>query len=354
VPRSIPALVEPSVLAWARRSIGLIEVAASRKIGVPDDRVAAWEAGTEQPTIAQLRKAAEVYKRPLAVFFLAEPPANFDTLRDFRRLAGSDAGAWSPALHDDYRRAHVQRDDALELAELDDTEPPTDWRIEPLPETDEAIAREARARLLDLGPLPLPTSGDRPYEHLNAWVAALETAGVMVMATAGGRVPLEEMRAFSLYFDVLPVIVVNGADSPRGRLFSLLHEYAHLLLHTEGLCDAVTDRRALNPDRLLEARCNALAADMLMPARRVAALPTVRRHAENATPWDYADLRTAAAAFGASAEAFLLDGSARTSKRPTGATKSATAARAATGTGTPSATLARDTCGSSPTPTSAA
>lgn len=38
------------------------------------------------PTIAQLRKAAEVYKRSLAVFFLSEPPEGFDTLRDFRRL----------------------------------------------------------------------------------------------------------------------------------------------------------------------------------------------------------------------------------------------------------------------------
>jgi hypothetical protein len=32
------------------------------------------------------------------------------------------------------------------------------------------------------------------------------------------------MRAFSLYFDQLPVIMVNGADGPRGRMFSLLHE----------------------------------------------------------------------------------------------------------------------------------
>ena len=43
------------------------------------------------------------------------------------------------------------------------------------------------------------------------------------------------MRAFSLYFEDVPVIVLNGADWVRGRLFSLIHEYAHLLLHTSGL-----------------------------------------------------------------------------------------------------------------------
>ncbi|WP_134773568.1 XRE family transcriptional regulator [Ornithinimicrobium flavum] len=305
MPRSIPALVEPSVLRWARLTIDLTEVAASRKLDLPDDRVAAWESGEERPTIAQLRKAAELYKRPLAVFFLPEPPKDFDTLRDFRRLAGSDEGAWSPALHDDFRRAHAQREAALELADLDDTEPPTTWHLAPLPDSDEAIASAARALLLRASPLALPGGGDRPYDHLNTWVAALEAAGVLVMATAGGRVPLNEMRAFSLYFDTLPVIVVNGADSPRGRLFSLLHEYAHLLLHTEGLCDMVTDRRAVSPDRRLEARCNALAAGMLLPASEVLAQSVVRRKAADGTPWTYEDLRAAAAPFGVSAEALL-------------------------------------------------
>lgn len=302
--RSILAHPTPNVLRWARQSIDLTEVAAARKIDVPDDRVAAWEAGEALPTVTNLRKAADVYKRPLAVFFLAEPPEDFDTLRDFRRLAGSDAGTWSPALHADYRRAHDQRDAALELAEMDETEPPADWRLDPLPGPDAEIAAQARAHLLDLGPLRLP-GGDQPYGHLNAWVAALETAGALVMATAGGRVPLEEMRAFSLYFDVLPVIVVNGKDSPRGRLFSAMHEYAHLLLHTEGLCDTVSDRRALTPDRQIEARCNALAAEMLAPAADVLAHPVVQRHHDDGTAWDYADLRRAAAPFGLSAEALL-------------------------------------------------
>jgi Zn-dependent peptidase ImmA (M78 family)/transcriptional regulator with XRE-family HTH domain len=305
VSRSIPALVEPSVLRWARESIDLTPLAAARKIGVPDDRVASWEAGESAPSIAQLRVAADVYKRPLAVFFLAEPPADFDTLRDFRRLSDSSEGVWSPALHDDYRRAHAQREAALEIAELDEAEPAVTWRLDPLPATDAGIARAARERLLGAGPLPLPATGDRPHEHLNAWVAALEASGVMVLATAGGRVKVREMRGFSLFFDVLPVITVNGSDSPRGRTFTLLHEYAHLLLQSEGLCDTVTDARAVSPDRRLEARCNAIAAEVLLPAQLVLASPLVRARANDPTSWTYDALRAAAAAFGASAEAFL-------------------------------------------------
>lgn len=303
VAKSIPALVEPSVLRWARETVDLSPVAAARKINVPDDRVELWETGKAQPTVAQLRAAARVYRRSLGVFFLPEPPQGFDTLRDFRRLEGAEAAAWSPALHDEYRRAHRQREHLLELAELEDFEHPTDWRITPLPTTDERIAAAARERLLSMMPMALPRTADK-YLHLNLWAAALEAAGVLVMATRGGQVPKSEMRGFSLYFDVVPVIVVNGSDAPRGRLFTLLHEYAHLLLHTEGLCDTITDTRAVTPNRQIEARCNALAAAILMPAdaviERLSALPPVARDG-----WDYDTLANAARPFGTSAESFL-------------------------------------------------
>ncbi|UJW32453.1 XRE family transcriptional regulator [Saccharothrix sp. AJ9571] len=303
MPTSIPALVEPAVLRWARTTIGLTEVAAARKIGVPDGRVEQWESGSAQPTIAQLKKAATVYNRALGVFFLAEPPASFDTLRDFRRLPEAEAGEWSPELHTEYRRAHEQRNNLLELYELDEDEPPGDWRLASA-KSDERLAERARETLLGLSPLTL-TARSTPYDHLNAWGAGLERAGVLVLATSRGRVQTAEMRAFSLYFDQLPVIMVNGADSPRGRLFSLLHEYGHLMLHTQGLCDVTADLRSTTPERQLEARCNALAAAMLMPAAAVLQRPEVQARAEQQDTWTYAALRDAAAPFGTSAEAFL-------------------------------------------------
>lgn len=303
--QSPPALVEPSVLRWARESVGLTPVAAARKVKVPDGRIEEWEAGASAPTIAQLRTLATVYKRPLGVFFLPEPPTTFDAMRDFRRQQGAVAGDWSPELHGEYRRALTQRDYALELAEIEDTELPTTWRLERVPDDDEAIAAAARKLLLVTSPLQLPSGTGTPYDHLNVWVAGLEEAGILVLATSGGGVSTEEMRAFSLYFDTLPVTVVNGSDSPRGRLFSLLHEYAHLLLHTSGLCDTVTDLRATTPDRQLEARCNAIAAAALMPREAVLANPEVRARQHFPRSWSYDALRTAGAPFGVSAEAML-------------------------------------------------
>lgn len=302
---SVPALVEPAVLRWARETIGLTPLAAARKLGVPDDRVERWESGAAVPSIAQLRKAARVYKRSLAVFFLPEPPADFDTMRDFRRLPDATAGAWSPELHGEYRRAITQRDFALELAEIEDEPPATAWKLEPLPRRDEDVAEAARSMLLGQAPWPLPSGAAGPYDHLNAWLSALENSGVLVLATSRGGVATSEMRAFSLYYDILPVIVVNGSDSPRGRLFSLLHEYVHLLLHTAGLCDMVADARATDPDLRLEARCNALAASILMPTADVLAIPEAVAWRGQPAMWTYDALRRAASTFGVSAEAFL-------------------------------------------------
>jgi Zn-dependent peptidase ImmA (M78 family) len=303
VAASIPAFVEPAVLRWARETAGLTTIAAARKINVPDGRVEQWEAGEARPTIAQLRKAATVYNRALGVFFLPAPPADFDTLRDFRRHVGAETGEWSPGLHAEYRRAHRQRDNALELFELEDSEPPTDWRLS-FTGDDEELAAYARRKLLRLSFLELP-SGGTPYDHLNVWGSGLEQAGVLVMATSRGQVSPQEMRAFSLYFDQLPVIMVNGADSPRGRLFSLLHEYAHLLLHTNGLCDVTADLRATSPERQLEARCNGIAAAILMPIHDVLIRPEVVARANRQDSWTYESLRSAAAPFGVSAEALL-------------------------------------------------
>jgi Zn-dependent peptidase ImmA (M78 family)/transcriptional regulator with XRE-family HTH domain len=302
---SIPALVEPAVLRWARESIGLTPLAAARKIGVPDGRVAEWEAGEARPTIAQLRAAANIYKRPLGIFFLSQPPKDFDTMRDFRRYHDAVSSEWSPQLHGEYRRALLQRDYTLELAEIEEVTPAAAWRLEELPATDDEIAATARSLLLTNMPLPLPMGAGTSYEHLNSWVSALEELGVLVLATAGGGVAVQEMRAFSRYFASVPIIVVNGSDGPRGRLFSLLHEYAHLLLHTGGLCDTVTDTNTSSPDRRIEARCNAIAAAILMPADAVLESPEVVARSDRPTEWDYVTLRAAAAPFGVSAEAFL-------------------------------------------------
>ena len=73
--RSIEALVKPEMLVWARESAGLPPQVAAKKIGIKSEKLEMWEKGEIRPTVAQLRKAASVYKRPTAAFYLPRPPA---------------------------------------------------------------------------------------------------------------------------------------------------------------------------------------------------------------------------------------------------------------------------------------
>ena len=69
------ALVNPDLLVWARESINMGLEEAAEKIGVKADCLRAWETGEKRPTINQARKMSEVYRRPLAAFYLPQRPS---------------------------------------------------------------------------------------------------------------------------------------------------------------------------------------------------------------------------------------------------------------------------------------
>ena len=70
----VQALVKPELLIWARQKAGLDLHEAAKKVAIRPERLQSWEAGETRPTVKQLRKLGQVYKRPLAIFYLADPP----------------------------------------------------------------------------------------------------------------------------------------------------------------------------------------------------------------------------------------------------------------------------------------
>src|SRR5579872_7403060 len=74
------------------------------------------------------------------------------------------------------------------------------------------------------------------------------------------------MRGFAIYEKRLPVIVANAKDSPRGRVFTLLHELAHILLRQSPLCDLHEERAAATDEQRSEIFCNHVAGNILVPS----------------------------------------------------------------------------------------
>lgn len=257
-------MVKPKLLVWARKATGLSLEQAAERTKFDLKTLEAWEAedSEETPSIAQLRKLGEVYKRPIAVFFLAEPPTGFAPQREFRRLAGVPPGKESPELRLALRWAVFRRDAAMELHRLIGEAPPR-IRTALHPGMDAEEAGEHIRELLGVT-WRTQTGWASPYEGLNAWRSAMEAKGILVFQTSG--VKLEEMRGTCIPDQPLPVVLLNAKDAPHGRIFSLLHEFAHILLHAGGHQTSRMAGARLPEEQRLEVAANAFAAAALLPA----------------------------------------------------------------------------------------
>jgi Zn-dependent peptidase ImmA (M78 family) len=288
----------PSVLTWARTSSGLSPDDAAKKIGIHTWKLLAWEAGTEKPTFTQLRKAGAVYKRPIAAFYLQEPPKGFSAMRDFRRRSGTDPSIVSPGLTQEIRKAHDRREWALELmAQLDDRPREIKDRLR-LTEDIEEAATQIR-NLLDI---TVDSQSQWKGQAFNQWRLHIERAGILTFEMT--TVPVDEARGFSIGLGPLPVAVANIKDSSKARVFTLLHEVTHILMDSGGICNL--DDRGHDELARSETYCNRVAGAAIFPREAILQSDTVRRHSRNRPDWTDQELQALSNQFGGSRESALI------------------------------------------------
>lgn len=91
--KSIPALVTPEVLVWARNLDGITiqEIALKLKVGV--ERVEEWESGVSHPTLVQAKEMAKQYRVPFVYFYLPDAPRKIKRIEktDYRTFGNNGA-----------------------------------------------------------------------------------------------------------------------------------------------------------------------------------------------------------------------------------------------------------------------
>ena len=293
----VQALVKPAILEWARTTAGFTLDDAAHRLGVKSEKLKAVEAGEKRLTFVQLKKAADAYKRPLAAFFLSEPPSSKSPLHDFRLQPGISRRPYSPRLNYEIRNAQERRQEVLDLAdELNESFPPFEFSAS-MEESPQAVAERVRNWLaISIGEQKRWRDS---AQALKAWKAAMERQGVLIFEVS--RIPREEMRGLSIPADSLPVIVLNGGDSHNGRIFTLFHEYTHLLLRQGGVCDMESDENPQNTDSQVEAFCNAVAGTTLLPNPIITEIAPKRQPRD----WTQEELSTIAKSFSVSKEVVL-------------------------------------------------
>ena len=261
MPRTTPiAEVNPTVLRWARESAGVELGAVARRLNVKPETVANWEEGGASPTLGTVQKLATLYKRPLAAFFLPRPPADPPLPRDFRVLPGTRTPHLSPEVRLAIREARRVQFLATELAdELDERGASLVGRAKGSTDP-EVLAAEERARL---GVSVEQQSRWRSaHAALREWRAAIESQALLTLQLP---MPLEELRGCSFGDGGIPTIVLSSRDAVHARIFTLLHEYAHLLLGASALCVPESGAQLGGDIGRIEVFCNAFAGAFLVP-----------------------------------------------------------------------------------------
>jgi Zn-dependent peptidase ImmA (M78 family) len=263
--RGPKALVNPLVLQWLRTSSGFSVEEAARRAQTKPENVAAWEdqADEKRPSMAQLRRLAGAYKRPLSDFYLPRPSTEIPIPHDFRRLPPDGVHSYSPAMRYELRAAYRRRTIALDLADELDVKP---RRFDALGTANLNDDPEAVGNLLR-GILRVDfseqTTWRQPRVGYNAWRRKAEALDVLVFQVA--TVEKSQMLGFSFAFDVLPIIAVNRKLPPNGRTFTLLHEFAHLILGERGICDLDEHVARLPREQQVEVFANHVAGSALVP-----------------------------------------------------------------------------------------
>ncbi|WP_028307579.1 XRE family transcriptional regulator [Desulfitibacter alkalitolerans] len=275
--KRIRANVNPGILVWARQTAGYSLEEAAHKIGTSIERLQAWESGDAKPTLRQLREAGRVYRRPSALFYRHTTPEQPQTLPDFRLLSDANVEI-RPDLRFEIRRAFARRAIALEISEQLGEQPPQFHFETEMSEPPDSLAGRIR-ELLQIT-IEEQHSWSDHYEALRAWTTAIERTGVLVFQT--GNVDVNQMRGFSISRKPFPVVAVNGKDSPRGRIFTLIHEFVHIALDKSGICDLHDND--LDVDHTVETYCNRVAGEVLVPKEALLSETIVRQNYNN--NWD--------------------------------------------------------------------
>lgn len=255
--------VSKETLGWIMANINF-DALSSQIAG----RLMSWYSGEKVPTFNQIEEASRATGIPLGYFFLSTPPKEDRTLLEYRTVDSLELEKPSrnllDTIHDmeqiqEWAKNQMVADGFSELE-----------FVGSMAEVNEVgvFVTQIR-RVLDL-PRDWFTSSKTPADSFRSLRSKISDAGVIVMMNGivGNNThrPLEinEFRAFAIADEYAPLIFINSNDSINGKLFSLLHEFAHILI---GKNNFFNDRySAQGRVNQIETICNAAAADILVPS----------------------------------------------------------------------------------------
>jgi Zn-dependent peptidase ImmA (M78 family)/transcriptional regulator with XRE-family HTH domain len=276
------APVNPDIIIWARKYHNLSQEGLAEKAGVHVNQIVKWEGAQTKPTFNQAKKLASVLNLPFGYLFLSDPPTLETPLPDLRRRTSKPLMI-SPNFRDmlyaafdrfDWYKEYLEANDALVRLSFVGSATINDDPIQ--------VAASIR-QVLKLNP-DTRRDAESWIRYLKTLTARTEDAGILVMRSSvvgkGTRRPLlvEEFQGFVITDQFAPIVFINSRDFVTAQIFTLTHELAHIWVGQSGILD--TDESDLPEPHIhenVETFCNAVAAEVLVPAVEFPTLWTKHR-----------------------------------------------------------------------------
>jgi Zn-dependent peptidase ImmA (M78 family)/transcriptional regulator with XRE-family HTH domain len=257
-PKTTSVPITGSVLRWAISESGMTESEVAQGVGISVNVLRSWASEADQPSRGQLESLAQLLKRPSAVFLLPEPPSARREYAQFRRAPGDRAGRLTKDEARWIREAErVQSIAALLVRGLERRPNIPVYSSEVVPGD---VATKERYRIGIPDDIPKLASVGEAFRW---WRDFLERSGVLVFQFSLGR---SSCRGFSIWNEWAPVVAVNTTYNFPARIYTMFHEYGHLVTRTDSICVGFTSPRGRTTENgTLEKWCEKFSASFLLP-----------------------------------------------------------------------------------------
>lgn len=248
--------VELSVLKWLIDSSGWSNDEIAKRLNISTENIQKIITGEKKPTFRQLQELSTIFKRPIAAFLLSKPLVEKPKPKDYRMLPDK-TNKFDKKTILVMRKTRRLQDLSKELSRNIQYETKSKLEKVKISDNPEQIALNFRERfsLTEDKQRKFKTS----YELFNYLRDVFEDLNVFIFQFS---MPVEDARGFVFVDESPNVIVVNTKDNIEARLFSLMHEFAHILLG-ESVIDLPDATHTYKDD--IERWCNEFSSAFLLP-----------------------------------------------------------------------------------------
>lgn len=251
--------VNGKIIQWAREYYNMSSEEAAQKIGVDLEKYKDWEAGTDYPTYAKLKKISDVFHKPSALFFFPIPPKIASPKGDLRTLPDAVVNRLSRNVILQLEKAKVYQ---LSLIELYGERDSIFMHRDEFPDSVDALCEFFRKKL------EFPVAAQKARKSTKVvfeiYREKFYDIGIYVFKDSFRDNAISGLCVKDNRF---PVIVINNSMSFARQIFTLFHELYHLISDTSGaeiIRDDFYSMLAENQSTI-EHNCDSFANNFLVP-----------------------------------------------------------------------------------------